>query len=466
MWVRDGSASVGNICLLKSDSATVLSLTQNASKQFVLTSSTLGLNLTSTETLQTNTWLYLRIQVSPSGASISVNNSTGTSTTLSASSLPAFSKIQLGGFYGEIDEFTLRDDFTTGIPSEPTKGSVTVKSLGGFGSGTLGNVTIASNCIMNTAGFLSGGTKDGGLSCLVEHINVGKFGDFKVGDEVLIHEQDYHDYCFRTITKIESATNGYYLTFNAVPCGASSNRMLSIGAVIQIPHFSSLTINSGVTVSPAAEIIPAHGIVAFRVKNDCTINGSIITVGKGQPRPCPEYDIDTIAGKYAHSGPMYHARLADYFVCGEGGGVFIACGGTLTITSSARLGAPWSGADTGGAANGGVNSGGGAGYGGGSSGSSAISGNVGWGGYSAYSPQIGSMPGRNSLLPLNALYSTYTASSINHPYSGASVIIIAKRLRADSAAISTGGENAPKNASPEVSGAGSGYCYIACKELL
>ena len=163
---------------------------------------------------------------------------------------------------------------------------------------------------------------------------------------------------------------------------------------------------------------------------------------------------------------LYHSKLIDYFLCGEGGGVFITCGGTLTATSSARIGASWPGTGKGGAANGGINSGGGAGYGGGSSGSSGVSGNVGWGGYSKNSPNIGSMTGRNSLIPLDSLYTSGTTSSSNHPYSGASVIILAKRLKVDEAAISTGGENAPRNSSPEVSGAGSGYCYIACKEML
>ncbi len=453
MWVRDGSSSTSNICLLKNGDSVVLSLTQNSSRQFVLSCSSIGLSLTSAETLQSNTWIYLRVQVSPSSANISVNNSAGTSASLTASSLPDFNKIQLGGFYGELDEFTLRDEFTSGLPTEPTKGIVTVKSLGGFGAGTLGNVTIASNCVMNSYTRVIEGS---GNTVLMDTQNVytGKFGGFKVGDEVLIHEDTYCRYCFRTITGISGTT----VTLDASP--------VSSGAMIQVPHFSSLTINAGVTISPpmtdTTMHILTHGIVAFRVKNDCVINGSIITSGRGYPRVTSMEE----AYYFPSLGGFHHSKLPDRFMTNTGGGVFIACGGTLTLTSSARIGAPWSGAGTGGAANGGINSGGGAGYGGGSSGSTGVSGNVGWGGYSAYSPQIGSMPGRNSLIPLSELYTSNTQSSTNHPYPGTSVMIITRRLRADEAAISTGGENAPKNASPEVSGAGAGYCYIACKELL
>ena len=461
MWIRDGSSSNSNIMLLKNGDSTVLSLTHNADRKFVLTCSTIGLTLTSHESLQTNTWIFLRVQVSPSGANISVNNSAGTSATLSASSLPQFNKIQLGGLYGEIDEFTLRNDFTSGLPGEPTKGNLDVNALGGFGAGSLGNVTLNANCIMNTAGYMSGENKDNRTTWLVEAIQTGKFGTFKTGDEVLILEHGSHAFCFRTITKMADSTYGYYLTFNSKPASPSTGRDISPASVIQIPHFNSLTVNSGVTVSPSSEVIPAHGIIAFRVKNDCTINGSLITSGKGSPRHEPSYD----QSRY-YAGSMHHSKLPDYFLFGEGGGVFMACGGTLTASSSARIGASWSGAGTGGAANGGINSGGGAGYGGGSSTSAGISGNVGWGGYSKYSPQIGSMPGRNSLIPLANIYTSYTESTANHPYSGASVIIIAKRIRIDENAISTGGENAPQNSSPEVSGAGAGFCYIACKEAL
>ncbi len=80
---------------------------------------------------------------------------------------------------------------------------------------------------------------------------------------------------------------------------------------------------------------------------------------------------------------------------------------------------------------------------------------------------MGAAAGRNVYIPLEEISTSIkTKNTNNHPYSGASIFIITKRLRADQAAISTGGENAPVNSSPEVQGAGSGYCYIAAKELL
>ena len=472
MWVRPTASGTGNILVLKSSASTIFTLSLNADNKLVLSSSLLSLNFTSSETLSLNLWSYVRLQVSASRANISVNNSSGTSATVASSTsggtsisipiqIPAVSSISLGGFHGQIDEFILRDEFTATLPAEPVKASLNVNDIGGFGSGALGNVTLSSNCIMNTTGFQSGATKDNGLSFLVEHINVGKFGDFKVGGEVLIHEQGYHDYCFRTITKIEPDSHGYYLTFNAVPRGVSSNLLLGYGAVIQIPHFNTLTVNSGVTISPANEPIPTHGIVAFRVKGDCTINGSIITSGKGQVRMSPDWE------SYTNAKAPHHSRLPDCFVCGTGGGIFIACGGTLTIPASARLGATWSGAAMGGAANGGLHSGGGAGYGGGSGKSSgSVSGLVGYGGFSTSTQNLGAAPGRTVMYSINDIPTSGTADSTCSPSAGATVYIVARKLKVDEAAISTGGENAPVNSNPEAYGAGAGYCYIACKEML
>ena len=100
--------------------------------------------------------------------------------------------------------------------------------------------------------------------------------------------------------------------------------------VIRVPHFNTLTINSGKSITPPTwNTFTGGGIVAFRCKRDCTINGSIITHGLGAVR----YDWCQ----------MENSKLIDRFLCAQGGGIFITCGGTFTTSESARLGASWSG---------------------------------------------------------------------------------------------------------------------------
>lgn len=459
MWVRPTSSTAGNLLILKNADTVILSLVLDASGRLCLNSSPLALNFTGTDTLALNTWHYVRVQVSTAAANISVNNSAGTSSAVNAGTLPEFNTIQLGGIHGQIDEFTLRSAFTSGLPAEPVKGSISLNDFGGFGSGALGNVTLNANCVINTYGLLySAQNLD------TATVYTGKFGEFKVGDEVLLHETGYCGYCFRTITGI----SGNVITFDRPP-QHSINPQFGFNncVMIQVPHFNTLTVNAGVTVSPPltnSEMSTlTHGLVVFRVKGDCTINGSVITSGKGRERESPAWE----ASSQMTAKGVNHSTLPDYFVTGTGGGIFIACGGTLTAPAAARLGAPWSGAGTGGSPNGGLNSGGGAGYGGGSSnGASGQAGHAGWGGCSAGTQSLGSAPGRKSLIPLEDFSTSNTVETLGQPSAGSSIIIITRKLRVDEAAISTGGENAPVNSSPEAHGAGAGYCYIAAKELL
>ena len=96
---------------------------------------------------------------------------------------------------------------------------------------------------------------------------------------------------------------------------------------IKIPNYNTLVINSGVTINPVS------GIVAFRCKGDCTLNGSIITLGMGTAR--------------SDLFQMTHSKMIDRFLFGSGGGIFITCGGTFTAPNNARIGASWSGVGTG-----------------------------------------------------------------------------------------------------------------------
>ncbi len=69
--------------------------------------------------------------------------------------------------------------------------------------------------------------------------------------------------------------------------------------------------------------------MAFRCKGDCTVNGSIITHGKGSSR--------------SDLFQLTHSKMIDRFLFGSGGGIFITCGGHFTAPSTARIGATWSG---------------------------------------------------------------------------------------------------------------------------
>ena len=180
--------------------------------------------------------------------------------------------------------------------------------------------------------------------------------------------------------------------------------------------------------------------IVFRCKGNCTVNGKLITRSLSHP------------GR-SDSLTMTHAQLIDRFLVGRGGGVWIVCGGTFSAPGSARIGSEWSGAQTPTIASGVAGSG--AGYGGNTHYGVIYPGQVGRSGYSPAQNIAAAMPGREPSQP----YST----------SGSCVVLIAKTLSVDAAAVSTGGENGNSNNDGDYNpnqGGGTGFCYIACERMI
>lgn len=128
------------------------------------------------------------------------------------------------------------------------------------------------------------------------------------------------------LSKDITTANGYDFTLD------SSLLSTYYVQAITVPCYDNLTVSGSIT--PVTWSTTAGGgIVALRTTGDCTVNGSILTRGNGAVR----YDLHQ----------MTNSKLIDRFLCSQGGGVFISCGGTLTIASTARLVASWSGAGDG-----------------------------------------------------------------------------------------------------------------------
>ena len=272
------------------------------------------------------------------------------------------SSVQLGGFVGYMDEFVFRASASSGtpkIPAAPYTATFDVGLVGGFGTSSDGDVTISSNSQINSYGLINSITDAKTFS-----INSWNNGTYTASEsrEIMIHitapisteSADYPNvglYAFSKIASIDDVNitledgitteNGFDFTL--------SSELLDTYRVqiITVPHFKSLTINSGVTVTPLSwNTTTGGGIVAFRCKGDCTINGSIITHGRGAVR----YDWCQ----------MENSKLIDRFLCAQGGGIFITCGKTFTTSENARLGASWSGEGDG--SNGATGKGGNSGY--------------------------------------------------------------------------------------------------------
>ena len=493
-WIRPTATGAGNILLLKNGSAVNLSLILTADNKLCASSSSIALNITSNTALALNTWQFVRLQISGTECRILIGANIAAQTTIDASALPDISGLQLGGFKGQIDEFILRDTFTSEVPAEPEKAVCSVSELGGFGIGASGNVTINANCVMNTtAKFV--GTSSTSAGYLISNTRTGKFGSFNRGDEIMLLNMATGAYGFYWIAGI----SGQYLKFTEqiAPDFMSASDV----QIIRVEHFNTLTVNSGITVSANSWDGCSGGIIAFRCKGDCTINGSLITSGTGRPRT----DLLVVS----------HGTLPNNFIMNTGGCLFITCGGTFTAPSTARIGAAWSGAGKGGTpvsrakgnpggagyggaggsdtdnagtgGKGGVGGGGGGANGAaaGDAGSNGTTGGKGGVGGAGVATDIGGTqgvtPGGNS--PSSARASGgggaggKSGGSLeagnwpeSNPYcagvnSGANLILITNTLKVDSAAISTGGEGGNSN-NEGTGGGGTGFCYIACERMI
>jgi hypothetical protein len=107
--------------------------------------------------------------------------------------------------------------------------------------------------------------------------------------------------------------------------------------VIQVPNFNTLTIPDECTVTPGYwSTTSGGGITVFRVKGDCTVHGKILA---------------SISGGLARNDllQMTHSDLLDRFLVNIRGGIFIAVGGTMKSTNTARMGSDWDGSATAGA---------------------------------------------------------------------------------------------------------------------
>ena len=427
----------GTIFALMNGGEQVFALKIDSDLKLHVICATLGLNLAVAQALTLSNWTALRVQLSSSSCRLLSNYDLLAEQPITSLGVTA-ATARIGGAAGYFDEFIFRTSLTGTFPDHPLRATLSAKSIGGFGSGSLGDVVINQSQVPCAVCTL---TQYLGYDYItVGNVKSGSFGRFAVGDEIMAIDRVTGYYDFAHITSISG--NTFYL--DTIP-----NITLTPGETVfvKVLHFNTLTLPAAYTLWGAVKTgVGPSGYVAFRCKGDCTINGKILTSGRGLARE----DTDL----------MTHAQLIDKFLCDTGGGIFITCGGTFTATSTARLGGVADGSGKGGSNNPDSNGGGGgAGYGGGGGNSTTViahfEGEVGYGGYNY--PDIDSRGTPGKCAPSNG--------NTTGGDSGTCLILIAKTLCVDEAAISTGGRGGNASTTP-TGGGGTGFCYIACERMI
>ena len=472
--------------------------------------------VTSSATVATGSWQHILFRISNNTLKVYLNGTQRLAQELTPNVTLWVDHVRLGYSSSPVyymDEFVFRHSAGRSnptVPKRPYSGKLKLDTVGGYeGVGTLNVSTLSTsttNRQVNSYGIISSITD--AKTFTVSSWNNGNIAAV-VNRELMIHitapkstsSAAYPLVGLYAFAKIESISGTSVILSREISTANGDDFTLSSSLLntyyvqaITVPRYSSLTLNSAGSIVPLTwSTTTGGGIVAFRTSGDCTINGKILTHGKGAVR----YDLQQVT----------NSKLIDRFLCSQGGGVFISCGGTLTIGSSARLGASWSGASgagqpvsknkggNGGAGYGGAGgsdtdnggTGGRGGVGGGGGGGNGTTGeNAGTSGtgglgkslnnsitYTASGATQGKTAGVNSPNTVNVSGgggaggnsgASLNGSAIYCPgaVAGASIILIAKTLKAAVAALSTGGEGGNSNYQA-TGGGGTGFCYIACE---
>jgi len=212
-----------------------------------------------------------------------------------------------------------------------------------LGDGSDGALTITSvNTIVNNYTYLTGNELSGDSTITVNNASV-----FSAGNEILIIQmQDYGGgeagkYEFKKISSINennlvlksAISNNYYSgTFDAINS--------TVTAVVRVPRYTDVLVNSGSSITSDAWDGYKGGIVVFRANGTVTINGSIDNSAKGfrGGNPVGGYPITSQAGEdikgkgqqnrnpgTGGGGGAYHGT-EDYSGSGAGGGGYGTAG--------------------------------------------------------------------------------------------------------------------------------------------
>lgn len=520
----------GNIISLVKDNESVFTIALTTGMRITVQCPEMNLNVLSSETLESSVWYFVRVCLHSGSLKIYVSAGKSNSDSepdsdgwTSETAIPpamgasgsgeyeavslAADELRIGGLNGFIDEFLMRDSkSTSGIPSEPHQGFLDINLAGGYGNGS-SDIVMGNDAVINSHAKI---TLVSGTLVKLSKIAKGQLSDFSAGSEIMFHviqprgteDSETGKFAFRRILSTRTKSSILYATidepvteeFDLASCIASYYVQ-----AVSVPNLNTFTLPAERTLSPllcAAVRDYAGGVIVLKTKSDMTIDGKIITA---------------LQDKLKHFGPRRtdkqqgtHADLINRFIINYGGGIMLFCGGTLRISSAARIGAlesalPGFGGNsafcTTRSGQGGVGGGGGgcqaykdgrfgyygfynAGYLGLATGAEMWFRNrreeASTGGTQGITSGANGSLGGSGGACGNACTTSMASTSKRYIGSGASVIIAANKLSLDENALKTGGleglthsaDTLPAGSVVYEPGSGTGFCYIAAKELI
>lgn len=163
--------------------------------------------------------------------------------------------------------------------------SLKISEVGGYGTGTLGEVTAISGNINSYARVTAVGTST--ITIILQAASTGAYGGFEVGTEILFHVSgstgtSYTTYLGKWAVAKITAISGDVLTVdkNLTSVIPSDQVARYYCQAVTIPHFKNLTLETGTQIQPIAYSATNYygGIVALKCSDTLTFDGGNINL--------------------------------------------------------------------------------------------------------------------------------------------------------------------------------------------
>jgi hypothetical protein len=280
-----------NIFKLAKSSVNRFVLKQLPDSRLNLSSSTWDFSLDGADLITTNIWNHILIRVNEGVVSFFINGILQGSVNVTTTNNLFVDELYLGEFIGNIDEYCFRHEVRNGdlvVPTVEYSGNVLSSELYGYGSATLGNYTTsATTTIINSyatvTNFSLGGSR---IQINRDTQRNGVFGDFVIGDEIIIHVlrplntiyEDIFKYCIRKVVSIEGNEIIVDREIDAVyDFPPTSTTLLNyVIQIIKVPCFQNLTINNSQGIIPLSYNVTNEngGIIALKCSGTLSLGTS------------------------------------------------------------------------------------------------------------------------------------------------------------------------------------------------
>ena len=323
VFIQPKDSSAGNIISFVSGNSDVLTLSITTSRTFKITCSAWSLSLTGTVTAGLSTWVHVRAVINAGDIFLYVNNVQDAHTTITSGLSLKVTAIRVGGSHAFLDEFCFMNKAASASVTVPYQGTLDITKAGGFGSGRDGTVNVDSASTVSVNMFGKVSKADG-LAFTANWETSTLCSSIKAGDEVM----------FLVFHKGNSSPDDLIGRFafrnitgvsgNSFTVDKSVTEEFDMSDAFSKCYVYAYKIPHFSSFTFTGTLLSSGHVTAFRCTGDVHWNGQ-----------CGDYRPISLEA-YRGSHQMCHSDIPDRMTPTHN--ILVFCGGTFTAPSTASIG--------------------------------------------------------------------------------------------------------------------------------